>query len=363
MIDLISGVEVTRANLEYPTVDVSFSYLAAIEKLAFGNYEGILRQALLTSDSFADKALENWGFGDQSLLVARWINKDNQYLIWQDSGALTLDFRMGVFLAAAITFLASEAIDLTADDGFLLKLKCTGSTIEAFRTDMVTPKISVTDTTHASGRFGVTWGRHLSFNPAQPMFAHLRGSPITPRKAISSFEVPIIGSGTQVDPYRAKMPEEIVTDPVFGAVNRLALSHSSLIPVSGVTGRPLNTTALVRVFDQPDRQPHLKPITDSLTALRAGGTELTPARARGRAKALDPKLGAGEIENMFDPTPENELSALCDFYEREVFVDRRVNPMEIPDFNSILAKYEERAEKVGRADLWARLETVRRITR
>jgi len=352
---------VRRNDLEYLTVDIPFVYLMAIGKVAPASdaYE-----FLLTTDSFADRSIESivgWP-AIATLQVARYIDSDNYYFNRVDTTAVTADHKLYKIVAGTWTELGYEAIDLYENNYGPFKLRCIGTTIESYRWDLVTPKISVTDVELASGLFG-----GLTIHPRgnrdsgfHPFTAYLRGSPQTSQpKVIAYFEVPVIGKGTEKDPYRVQMPEELTPDRKR---NLLALSHSSLIPCDRATGKPLHGTAFVRIFEQPDRDSALRDIATCLDALRAmsGVTELTLDDAKLLAKRLDDRLRDGEIEYMLNPTEPNELWALSDFYERAVIDLKRIDPTKISGFDMLMEGYAKRSEEIGRTDLADKFRALRR---
>jgi len=352
---------VSRAMMEYPTIDVSLVYLMSIGKIqnfwGRAGWQGLFH---VTVDPFTDKAVEGVG-GNFANLVGRFQDIYNYYCVDLYTPRATEDFHIVLVSAGTGTDLAVEGVDLE-DRPYKLKLGIVGTTLYGYREDMTTPVISATDTTFASGYYGPresseSWGMHLS------VFSGILRAPSTPRpKPIAYFEVPIIGTGKPDDLFRAKMPEEIIDDPVLGRRNLLALSHSSLIPIDRRTGKPIHGTALVRIFEQPDRDPALRDIPTCLDALRAitGVTELAIDNAKLLAKQLDDRLRDGEIKYMFNPTPENELWSLLDFYEREVINLKRIDPTKIPDFDLLMDRYAERSKKIGRTDLADKFRALKR---
>jgi len=284
-------LSVTRGKLEYPTVDVSFTYLAAIGKLVCDNRQFIAHTCILTADEFADKAIEWWGVGDYSVGNARFADMDNFYQANQDSGRTTEDFLMCKNVAGVVTILGVEAVDLGASDCFRLKLSAVGTSLKAYRVDMVTPKITVTDTAFASGKWGVA---HTTAGALDANFflAMLRAPSSPSPKTVAYFEAPVVGEGTMDNPFRAQMPEEIVELPDFGKVNRLAPSYGALIKSDRATGKPKEYTAIVRIFDQPDRQEHLRGIPECIESLKAmsGVKRLRREEAVKRAFELDDEL-------------------------------------------------------------------------
>ena len=295
---------ITHPKLEYPTTDVNFTYLAIIGKAR--GMEGWRADPgcseFLTTDIFANKAIESLSHGTFSWILARrQATPGNHYEIYQAHGNATTDFCLGKRIGGNGISLGMEAVDFGLHASFRVKIRCIGTTIEGYRVDMITPKISATDTTYANGQFGFSQATdHEDF--LLPEWTYLRGSPSNPPKTIAYFEAPITGSGTEEDPYRAKLPEKIIEDKTLGRRNLLSVSHSSLIPTD-TKGQPRNTTALVRVFDQPDRDLILDPIDTCLKEIEAstGVKKLTRTDVIKRAKGMDPKLS--DYDLLFHPKP------------------------------------------------------------
>ena len=199
---------VTRTHLEYPTEDVSLAYLSGIGKteLFLAGYTAHIAE--LVSEIFTDKAIAGWGRDG-----ARWqgrIDKNgNGYSFEIVTSLSSKDFLIVRWDNGSATRIASESVDL-ADEGYLLKMSITGSTLEWYRNDMTTPRISATDTTYSSGYFGVgqatiTASRiHIGIHSCllQPP-----SSSLTPARAI--IESAVIGSGTEENPFRPDLKQEL----------------------------------------------------------------------------------------------------------------------------------------------------------
>jgi len=262
-----------------------------------GTYADVYPRIMRTDEWLADVAVEGTCMMGETInvpvIVIRIVDVDNYYALLWDPYAATADFRLYKLVAGTATTLATEAVDLTPGTTSKGKVQAVGTSLKAWRDDVL--KFDVTDTAHASGYWGnCMWdgggGTYLIYQLIATM-QRVATASLSP-KCIGYFEVPIIGTGTLEDPFRAQMPEELTTHPELGTRNLLALSHASLIPTVPITGRPIHGTALVRIFEQPDRDPALRDIPTCLDTLRgmAGVTELTREDAISRAKTLDPKL-------------------------------------------------------------------------
>ena len=242
----------------------------------------------------ADEDMELLVLGARTSQLFRWTDVDNWYKQEHDALAATKDQILYKEVGAVTTTLATEAVDLTKSHPFRYKVAAVKSAIDCYRTDMTTPKLSVTDTSHASGYWGVWMNAEDTYGDgsfAAP-YNRLLGKPdMASLKPMRYLEVPVVGSGTLDDPFRAEMPQKLATHPKFEKINPLALTHSAVIK-SGKDGKPTDYRAIVRVFDQPDRQTHLKSISTCLTALKGkrGVKRLDKDEAKREALKLDDKL-------------------------------------------------------------------------
>jgi hypothetical protein len=192
-------------------------------------------------------------------------------------------YRLHKIISGTTTRLGTEGITLTAGLQYPTKISCVGNTIKAYRGDYSnqdvdpTPKIIVTDSAIASGRFGVdNGGRTYVQTTAKNTYlfssywsARLQpaASPApTPRDYV---EVPIVGRGTIKNPYRAKMPTGV--------------SYSAVIPTDN-NGKPKHKKTVVRIFG--DRVPKRLRGKISRQKKRLRG-KITRQKAIDRAKQLD----------------------------------------------------------------------------
>ena len=182
-------------------------------------------------------------------------------------------------------------------------------------------KFTVTDSSHTSGKFGSRWviAPGIAFTDVPGMKLVAPGSPSL--TSVCYLEVPIIGSGTEKDPLRIKVPEDLVQDPSFGLVNRLSLTYSALIPTMA-NGQPTVDKAIVRIFNT-ERQGTLRPFEESLLALKqvVGVREHDSIAAIKRARVIDPKLSLFDFVQM--PMPgQQEL-------EEYINLKRTINNLDI----------------------------------
>jgi hypothetical protein len=297
-------LSVTRAKLEYPTVNVSLVYLDAIGKTAI-RFTVDYRILLSTLDSFSDKAIEAMAGDAHFYLVGRYVDSRNFYFDRINTAATTADHEISKMSAGTVTLLAYEAVDLY--QGHWLKFSISGTTLSSYRDFSGYAQITVTDSAFSSGSFGTTINVQNTSStqefPALPAYLRAPSSPAP--QPLGYFEVPIIGDGSADNPFRVQVPELIVEDANLGKRNLLALSHSALIPTDK-SGKPIHGTAIMRVFAQPDRDPSLKPISDCIVALKAmrGVTKLTREMAIKRAKQMDDKLSDSDLLMITKPTKQ-----------------------------------------------------------
>jgi hypothetical protein len=190
---------VTRAKLEYPTENVSFPYLASIDKLTELKPLVIdYAYATVTSNIFADKAVRGYQ-RDRSGHLGRFVSRTNLYRTVIDSGAATADYYIHAYINGVGTTLGSEAVDLGVHYVWLIMFSLSGSTLKAYREDMTTPKITATNTAISAGRFG-PWSL-TNIYPYPNLFTLLLPPSSSAPPAQAILELGIIGSGSLEDPY------------------------------------------------------------------------------------------------------------------------------------------------------------------
>jgi hypothetical protein len=275
------------------TENVSFAYLAVINKLMYVGEMDWGYLLILTKDIFANKSILAFGRSDHTIawdLVGRLQDAFNFYraTIWISDPSS--DFWISKFVAGSETNIAAEAVNLPSRPRFVL-FSLNGSTLKASRYEPLstpidpfnlptpTATISAIDTTFTSGRFGM----YSNFgNMAMDIGATYLLPPMSPSpQVIAIYEVEITGDGSRDNPFKPNLPQKLeVVDKAEldkyppdlqqaillnkeQKVDRLALSWSAFIPTDE-NGIPLHKTCLVFIFEQPNRQSHLYPIQECL---------------------------------------------------------------------------------------------------
>jgi len=209
-----------RSQLEYPTVGVSFAYLAVINKVVYGSHYtwGI---DVLTRDIFTDKAViggaQPNGWAE---IAGRWNDKNNFYRNSLNPGVSTADHLLLKVVGGTITTLTTEAVDID-NSGEMLAISTSGSTIKSLRWALTgvmdplnpgtaTATLSATDTSFASGYFGVRLIRETYPHGAIDSTSAYLKAPFSPLPSAQAIlEVEVTGSGTLEDPYRPLLSQNM----------------------------------------------------------------------------------------------------------------------------------------------------------
>jgi len=271
------------------TENVSFAYLSAINKLM---YVSMLNWDLriVTKDIFTNKAVlgffkTNYWFD----IYGRVLNYQNGYRVAVYIPASAEDFLILKEVAGASTMLASLGVDFD-ESGRAIAISITGSTIKGMYWNLPNPTdplampapnatISAVDTTFVSGRWGFDLGGSIPTVDSASVYLLPPMSPSP--QVIAIYEVEITGDGSRDNPFRPNLPSKIeFVEPAEldkynkdlqeaiklnkeQKVDRLALSWSAFIPTNE-NGIPTEKTALVFIFEQKERQPHLYSIKECL---------------------------------------------------------------------------------------------------
>jgi len=285
--------EVTGIYEPFDPIDIDYSIEIKKGRLAI-SYVSTIWHTTEKKTGLADRHIRFWYYDDNLIAIGRFIDSDNYYGVgYLYTGAATEDFRIFKVVAGTLTYLAVEAVDLSPGWWDIVG-SISGINLKASRDGGVTYPLTATDTDITDGGWG--W-RCWAGDVVAPISW---GSPTSVlRKPIAYFEVPIIGDGSEENPFRPKMPEEIVD-----TVNKQSLPYSALIPIDRATKSPKHGIALVRILEQPDRNTGLRSLSYCLDSLRAmtGVTELTRDEALVRARELDDKLHRFDLIRVPTPT-------------------------------------------------------------
>jgi len=183
---------IRRADLEYPTEDVSFAYLAIIDKLQTARYYSLAYACTITLDSFTDKRIFGGLIVDGMNHVARMTgdlgDAYNQQLCTGDGL-----HKINKCIGGTLYTIASEPMTLSSlDYAKDCYLSVSGSTLSAVAPDVSATGISATDTDIASGCFG--WYEYQG-RDAQYFVERLE-APATPLEAPDcAVVVELVGEG------------------------------------------------------------------------------------------------------------------------------------------------------------------------
>ena len=192
---------VLRTKIEYPTENVSFSHLAAIDKVGGGLFR--YSSLVVTKDVLVDKSV----FGvvqptNVPMIAGRYNDANNTYVAEFYTPAETADHRLVKIVGGDVVIIAEESVDIGLS-GQGLAISCSGSSIKSMRWDtggfldplsLPTPTatISATDTDLASGRFGYRFLDTLSYQGGVAELSAYLLPPLTslpPAKAVIECEV------------------------------------------------------------------------------------------------------------------------------------------------------------------------------
>jgi hypothetical protein len=192
---------ITRTKLEYPTEDVSYAYLASIERTrVYRDMRWVHNWTILTYDIFSDRAVEVYlVIGSCDSVFGRHRLGDRYYTQIVTESA-TDDHLIHKFISGSETLLGREAVDLIAGSPERFIHSNSGSTLKSFRGYVTTPQITVTDTELASGYFGFATRHDKAVQNIGLAWLRPPSTPAPP--ALAVLEVEVEGSGAPEDPYR-----------------------------------------------------------------------------------------------------------------------------------------------------------------
>jgi len=319
--------------MEYRWEDIELIYLlvigkAYIQEPVTGEKDCL---GLLTKKEFTDKTVETrfcWRTS-KPLCIGRFKAYGDLYFNHANSEATTADHDIRKNVAAVLTVLATEAVDLTEGAVYNWKFSVKGTTLSSYREDMVTPKLSVTDTSFAEGKYGITVSEFAWW---MQIDGYLKKPASSLPKPVRYFEMPIIGDGTPDDPFRVPIPTDIAwnwklaprakrkydilrkhgfTDDEIldlapevrlARINRLAITWSANIPTDSKTGKPIYASAVTAFYSSSP--PYVKPLLSRIAEVKKLAIrELSYDEAVELAIKRDPKLPKEDAKSWLSPSP------------------------------------------------------------
>jgi hypothetical protein len=213
--DAIPAGGISRSMLEYPTVNVTLPYLAAIGKLMMVNWYGTFYAdlGLVTVDTFTDKQVYTFITDHKQMPMVRYVDLSNSYWAELSSPLTTQDWILYKIVAGAVTALAYEAVDIVAGDSGIGYLQVSGSSLRATCSGRAT--LTATDTSLASGSMGLLLATRYTtyYGGFSTTYAELKAPASPAPTPLSIIETEIAGSGKPEDPFRPKMLSEVVVRP------------------------------------------------------------------------------------------------------------------------------------------------------
>ncbi|MBP1449649.1 MAG: hypothetical protein JZD41_06545 [Thermoproteus sp.] len=262
------------------------------------------------------------------------------------------------------TLIGNEAVDLNAY-GYLYGMSISGSTFKVYRAWVTaftmcsqTPKITITDTTYASGYTGVgyTTGNALTHPDVTTIFLPSTCSTVPQPTAVIEYQ--ITGSGKDNDPFKPDMPQDLVeVDPStlppneasavmlnrkgpngLPLVDRLAVSWGAIDMRSDSSGKSISPTALVAVYssDVNKVSKHIDHAKGKRLAIYTGPFDYIKVKEiyNTHKKNMDFLITENELAYHLIGTENLEVKSVADFYEREVLNLGRIDPAKIYNFDS-----------------------------
>jgi hypothetical protein len=247
-------ITVYRSQLEAPTQNVSLAYLVVIGKTKYTS------KALVTTDSIANGDIQALDQVDgRDSLFARYIDNNNYYALAFYTDGPNHYWKIYKLVAGTATDLALNTSRDWDNEWHIWRLSASGTTLYAYVDGAL--KLTATDSTFSSGSLGISpKGTSALFATAQLLPT---GTPLPP--ALGYYQVPIIGSGSLDDPYRADLPTGLV--------------FSATIPTEK-NGKPITDKTVVRVTEA----------TDEAKAKLGNLKQLDRITARKILSELDPKI-------------------------------------------------------------------------
>jgi len=340
---------VTRAKLEYPTEDVSFAYLAVINKIkvdseAIGKDGGVV-----AADSFTDKAVQYIAVATLSKAIGRFVDGDNTYIQEHYTNESTADHKIYIRSGGTSTTLATESVDLANATAYLYKFVISGSTLSGYRDDMSTAKITATDTTISSGYFGYRWNGNQIAGPLELTVKLVAPSSPLP-KPLAVVEVPITGKGIDEDPIRPQLPQDLRDPKELGLnLNKPQINLKSV--TWGAIDYKGGNTMIIAIYKHG--APYLDPKRFEDVLAIAKNKWKVPSNVQEaeeiwkELKKANPDMIAGKHTIAYHLLGDENIEpcSVADFYHGNMIEDNKIKGVPEWELRRTLLKWKDRLEK------------------
>lgn len=312
--------------VEDPTIDISLGALSFWNKTEWGS---LTSEVLQTTDNFTDKAGEfhflTPSTGGINCVYLRRTDDANFYANNSCPNLSAQDHQIIKRVGGVLTVLAIEAVDVTAGNLSRYKLSVSGSTLKSFRDDMITPRLTVTDTSFTSGKVGFSV---VNMNDkkmqAYPSSCFLRAPASPPSRIVAVAQVEVEGKGTEEDRVRPIVPQGYT----WGAYN-------------------YNGEKEMIILIQDDRKHTYNDVKKEWSSLSSYLTPVPKTISDCRKLYKEIKM-LSEEELIFrllgDKDESLEIKGVLKFYERELIQNNKMKDVKTDELYNTLEMWKNRAK-------------------
>jgi len=340
---------VTRAKLEYPTEDVFFIYWMAIGK-AEPTPIGGSNIPMVSTDSFTDKALRYNTVATSAVYGQRAsASEDSMYEHIQDTTKSTADSYLRKRVAGSSTVLASESVDLSAGTVYRYKYVVSGSSLSVYRNDFSSAKISATDTDLASGRISSGRGSG-SYQDTTVLGIYIQAPSSPLPKPLAVVEVPITGKGTEEDPIRPQLPQDLRDPKELGLnLNKPQINLKSV--TWGAIDYKGGNTMIIAIYKHG--APYLDPKRFEDVLAIAKNKRKVPSNVQEaeeiwkELKKANPDMIAGKHTVAYHLLGDENVEpcSVADFYHGNLIQEQKIKGVPEWELRRTLLRWKDRLEK------------------
>jgi len=340
---------VTRAKLEYPTEDVSFAYLAVINKIKVDSGAIGYGGGVVTADSFTDKAVQYIAVATLSKAIARFVDGDNNYAQSHFTDESTADHKIILRSGGTNTTLATESVDLDSYVAYLYKFTVSGSTLSGYRDDMSTAKITVTDTTISSGYFGYRWNGNQIAGPLELTVKLVAPSSPLP-KPLAVVEVPVTGKGTDEDPIRPQLPQDLKDPKELGLnINKPQINLKSV--TYGAIDYKGGNTMIIAIYkhgaDYLDPNRFEEVVKMAQNKFKVPNSVQEAEQLHKELRKANPDMIAGKHTIAYHLIGDANIEpcSVADFYHGNLIQEQKIKGVPEWELRRTLLRWKDRLEK------------------